>query len=133
MIADDLINPDPIETAYREHCGWLHGWLRRKLGNTSDAADLVQDTFLRLLNNPASVLFKDGPPGRGQLALVANGLVINLWRRRALERDYLDAIAHLPEDQTPSPETRAIVIETLCEIDAMLDALPGKCRQAFLL
>lgn len=132
-IATDPLSPHLLETAYREHCGWLHGWLRRKLGNAADAADLAQDTFVRLLNNPASVLFKDGPPGRGQLALVANGLVINLWRRRAIERDYLDSLALVPQALAPSPEARALIIETLCEIDAMLESLPGKCRQAFLL
>ena len=31
---------------YREHHGWLHNWLWRKLGCRSGAADLAQDTFV---------------------------------------------------------------------------------------
>jgi DNA-directed RNA polymerase specialized sigma24 family protein len=33
---------------YREHQGWLFGWLRGKLGNSGDAADIAHDTFVRL-------------------------------------------------------------------------------------
>ena len=39
----------------------------------------------------------------------------------------------LPEPEAPSPEQRALVLETLHEIDAMLDALPPIVRTTFLL
>src|SRR5262249_4939482 len=29
--------------------GWLQGWLRKKVGNAFDAADLAQSTFLKVL------------------------------------------------------------------------------------
>ena len=45
-------------------------------------------------------------------------------RRKDLERAYLDAIAHLPEDEYPSPETRALVLETPPNVVA------GSWRQA---
>ena len=36
---------------YRDHAVWLFGWLRRRLGgNNTDAADLVQDTYVRLMD-----------------------------------------------------------------------------------
>ncbi len=34
---------------YLDHHGWLHGWLRRRLGDREHAADIAHDTFLRLL------------------------------------------------------------------------------------
>lgn len=40
---------DSVQTLYSDHHGWLHAWLRSKLGNAADAADLAQDTFVRLL------------------------------------------------------------------------------------
>ncbi len=40
---------DCVQTLYSDHHGWLHTWLRGKLGNAADAADLAQDTFVRLL------------------------------------------------------------------------------------
>lgn len=41
-----------VETLYSEHHGWLQNWLSRRLGCPSLAADLAQDTFVRLLSHP---------------------------------------------------------------------------------
>jgi RNA polymerase sigma-70 factor (ECF subfamily) len=60
-------------------------------------------------------------------------LLINWYQRQALERAYLDALAMLPEQQAPSVEQRYIILETLHEIDRMLDALPAKVKHTFLL
>lgn len=93
-----------VQNLYCEHHGWLHRWLDRKLGNASDAADLAHDTFIRLLTrqNPASL----GAEPRALLTHIAKGLVIDRWRRQDVERAYLETIAHLPEPEVPSPETR---------------------------
>ena len=42
----------PVETLYNENHGWLQSWLNRRLGCPALAADLAQDTFVRLLANP---------------------------------------------------------------------------------
>lgn len=119
-----------IGTLYSEHHSWLQGWLGKKLGNTFDAADLAQDTFTRILalRDVATV-----QEPRAYLTTVAKGLLINWYQRQALERAYLDALAHLPEREVPSVEQRYIILETLHEIDRMLDALPAKVKHAFLL
>jgi len=39
----------------------------------------------------------------------------------------------MPEPLAPSPEQQAIILETLQEIDAMLDGLAPPVRQAFLM
>jgi len=119
-----------IHNLYCEHHGWLHAWLDRKLGNTSDAADLAHDTFLRLLTRQARTL---GAEPRALLTHIAKGLVIDRWRRQDVERAYLETIAHLPEPQVPSPETRWLILEALYRIDAMLSQMPDKTRQAFLM
>jgi len=33
---------------YTDHQGWLQAWLRKKLGNAHQAADLAHDTFVCL-------------------------------------------------------------------------------------
>jgi RNA polymerase sigma-70 factor (ECF subfamily) len=121
---------DSLEKVYSSHHNWLYSWLWRKLGSREDAAELAQDTFLRLLScKPAETLQEP----RAYLRTVAHGLMVNHWRRLELERAYLDALAVHPELEEPSPEQRALVLETLIRIDAMLDKLPPKVRQAFLL
>ncbi len=119
-----------LRTLYSDHHGWLNGWLRSTLGNAADAADLAQDTFVRLLNR--SELLELNAP-RAFLRTVARGLVIDHWRREELERAYLEALAHLPEHETPSPESRELVFELLESIARMLDGLKPKVRRAFLL
>ena len=39
----------PVESLYQAHHSWLTGWLRRKLGCPDSAADLAQDTFIKVL------------------------------------------------------------------------------------
>lgn len=121
--------PDSVETLYADHHGWLQGWLRRQLGDAFDAADLAHDVFVRLLRRPALVQAREP---RAYLSTIARGLMIDHWRRRELERAWLDALAQLPEAQAPSPESRLVILETLIRIDQMLGTLKPKVRQAFL-
>lgn len=115
---------------YQRHHGWLQGWLRSRLGNHHDAADLAQDTYLRLLTSgrmPAS------GQSRAFLTQIAKGLVIDLHRRRQIEAAYLEALACRIDHHAPSVEERALIIETLMHIDQALSALPAHVRQVFLL
>lgn len=118
-----------VEALYNGHHGWLYARLHRKLGNALDAADLVHDTFTRILASRVAVI--DEP--RAYLSCVAKGILVNWCQRKALERAYLSALAQLPEPEAPSPEQRFIVLETLHEIDAMLDTLPAPVKRTFLL
>ncbi len=123
-------SPASLETLYVAHHGWLHGWLRRKLGNASDAADLAHDTFVRILGRRETETLREP---RAYLTTVAHGLVVNHWRRLDVERAYLDTLAVTAETLAPSPETRALLIDALCELDALLNRLNPKARTAFLL
>ncbi|WP_454692186.1 sigma-70 family RNA polymerase sigma factor [Achromobacter aloeverae] len=120
-----------LHALYRNHHGWLYGWLRRRLGNAADAADLAQDAFLRLLTRPRDF---DGFEGeRAYLSTMARGLCADFWRRREIEQAWLAAQAALPEAVQPPVEHHAIVIETLYEVDAMLRRLPWKTAEAFVM
>ncbi len=115
---------------YVSHNSWLYSWLCKKLGSTFDAADLVQDTFLRVLMKADLVSILEP---RAYLTRIAHGLMVSHIRHREIERSYLLEIANLPEYQTQSAETRSMALEILVRIDAMLDGLPMKVRSAFLL
>lgn len=119
-----------MHTLYREHHGWLTAWLCRRIGCVHNAADLAQDTFARLLVSRDISSVREP---RAYLTTVAKGLMVNWSRRQSLERAYLEALALLPEPHVPSPEHRLVILETLGEIDAMLDAMAPKAKRAFLL
>ncbi len=120
---------ETIHALYSDHHGWLQGWLRRRLGNSADAADLAQDTFIRLLISPPVAI--ETP--RAYLATVANRLLANLHRRRSLEQAYLETLANLPEAEAPSLERQALILEALQAVDAVLARLPARARKAFLM
>ncbi len=121
---------DDAGSLYSSHHGWLHHWLWRKLGCRDGAADIAHDTFVRVLD--AGTISAMREP-RAYLGTIANGLLVNHWRRLTLERAYLDALALREEALAPSPEERALVLEALMQVDAMLDQLAPKAREAFLL
>lgn len=130
---------DSIADLYSEHHGWLRGWLNRRMGNAAEAADLAQDTFVKVLlaqRRPEGGASADGTmlrAPRAYLATVAKHLLVNHLRRRSLERAYLEVLATMPEPEAPSPEQRALVLEALQEVDAMLDGLPPKVRLTFVM
>uniref|UniRef100_I1XF95 RNA polymerase n=1 Tax=Methylophaga nitratireducenticrescens TaxID=754476 RepID=I1XF95_METNJ len=70
---------------------------------------------------------------KAYLSSVARGLLIDLFRRRSVEQAYLDALKEQPEQNDISAETRHSIIETLLEIDRMLDSLSERSRQIFLM
>lgn len=119
-----------LHTLYSDHHRWLKSWLQRRLGCSFDAADLTQDTYERLI---CSNRTPHPSESRGWLMRIAKGLVVDLHRRRRLEIAYREALALLPEQETPSVEAREIALETLMEIDRVLDKMSAKAREAFLL
>jgi len=114
---------------YRQQHSWLQNWLRRRLNCSQSAADLAQDTFMRLLTKEQ--LPQLHAP-RTFLAKVAQSVLSNHYRRQKLERAYLEALAATPGLLAPSLETQAIVLETLIALDTALDTLERPVREAFL-
>lgn len=131
MTTSDAASLPTIALLYTDHHAWLQGWLGRRLGNAADAADLAHDAFVRLIDKPCR--FDSAPEARSYLRSMANGLCVDLWRRRSIEQAWLDTLAAQPEAVVPSAEHQAIVLETLYEIDSLLRSLPPKAAQAFVM
>lgn len=119
-----------IRALYSDHSLWLKDWLRRRLGCPEQAADLAHDTFVRVLNQREKIASLRQP--RAYLSTIARRLVIDHWRRHELEQAWLDTLAALPEESTPSPEVSWLCLEALLEIDRMLCSLKPEVRKAFL-
>jgi RNA polymerase sigma-70 factor (ECF subfamily) len=126
-----LLQPaNPVEVLYHAHHNWLTGWLRRRLGCPDSAADLAQDTFIRVLTARETPQIIEP---RAFLTTIAKRVLFNHYRRQDLERAYAEALAQLPEVYAPSEEERAIILQTLMELDQLLDGLPRLVKRAFLL
>lgn len=122
-----------VTNLYSEHQRWLKGWIQRRVGCSDEAADLAQDTFIRVIQRQRKEAdFTIGYP-RTYLRTVAHGLLIDHFRRRKVEQAYLEALQQLPHEVVIDLQEREIILETLQRLDKMLDALPPPVRETFLL
>ena len=108
-MSDHPLDSAAIGQLYHAHSSWLRGWLSRRTGCREHAADLAQETFVRLLNARKQQTLQQP---RAYLSSIARSLMIDQYRRRELERAYL---------------------ESLERIDRLLDQLKPRVREAFLL
>jgi RNA polymerase sigma-70 factor (ECF subfamily) len=115
---------------FTDHHSWLLGRLRQRLRNTAEAEDVASEAFARVIGYRRLQALQEP---RAYLTTVAKSILLQLWRRRDLERAWIDSLALAPETFTPSPEERALWLESLERIAQALDGLSPRARQAFLL
>lgn len=113
----------------------LERYLSRKLDNPADAAEVAQETFIRLyrLEHPDRL-----DNARAFMFQVASNLAVDQLRRRSLHFRFLktesaEAGETLETAGAASPEQIISGREKLERIYQAVDRLPEKCRQAFLL
>lgn len=132
--AASLKNPSgALERVYLDHHGWLRHWLQSRLGCPDAAADLAQDTFVRVVARREELQRAPLRQPRAFLRVIAGGLLVDHLRRRDLERAFLDALSAQPDPTALSAEEGEILLETLDRIDQLLDRLSAPVRRAFLL
>ena len=121
-----------IGELYSSHRGWLQGWLRKKIGCLHQAADLVQDTFVKLLSSANLPALREP---RAYLLVIASHLMIDHYRRRKLEQESLQTMAVLAEDAlAASPEEQAATRQLLGEtLHVLARELGDKPCRAFLM
>lgn len=132
MPTQDALRHEQLHTLYADNHRWLYTWLCKKMGCVHRAEDMAQNTFLRLLSLQDLNVIREP---RAFLVTTASRLIIDDVRRKQVEQQYLQAHAHYygEDAAAPSPEALAVITETLVSITHMLDGLPEKCQQAFLM
>jgi RNA polymerase sigma-70 factor (ECF subfamily) len=119
-----------LESLYSEHHHWLQSWIRSRLNNVEQAQDLTQETFIKVLMKGREHEFNSP---KAYLSSIARGLLVDFFRRRTVEQAYLDAMEVQPEQHILSAEEHHLIIDTLLQIEHMLDTMSGRGRQIFLL
>lgn len=126
-----LRGPYVLERLHRE----LLNFLSRQVRDRDTAADLVQESFVRVLSVQSSgqaVLDM-----RALLYRTARNLVVDQHRRSEVRRH--DDLDSLPEDQHPAapqrlqPEELLAARQAIRAYVATIEALPERCREAFVL
>lgn len=119
-----------IQNLFRRHAKGIASSLRRRGLTVETAADLTQDTFLRVLASPPMERAENSHP-RAYLYRVSRNLGINHRRRESLvEMVELDA-ASTVADPAPSPERIVYSRQCLEITHRALSELPERTRLAF--
>ncbi len=130
MSGADTPHSDYVGGLFRTHYDWLCVRLRRHLDSSASAEDIAVDTFVQLLMAADSLPIRQP---RALLTTIAQRLMYQFWRRRDLERGYLDARQREGDAHVPSPEDLAQLFEALETTERLLNGLPDKVKATFLL
>ena len=138
-------DPDAFELLFRAHYPGLLRFARGHLGNREEAEDAVHDLFLRIWRDRERLAAAENP--RTYLLAAMRNRVIDLLRRRALQRRWIDPLrdnedcdvddafprAAQLSQSTSSASDAAALAELEVALRAAIEALPERCRTVFLL
>jgi RNA polymerase sigma factor (sigma-70 family) len=135
---DEVVDPEPdneksravlIERLFREHNEALIRFLRGRVESRSEALEVAQEAYVRLLSldQPGAVSYL-----RAFLFKTAANIAIDRRRRhrtygKVAERLFME----LAENRTPEREVAAE--QTLRLLGRLIEAMPPKCRESFVL
>lgn len=118
---------------YLQHHDWLLQWLRYRIKYPLNAADIVQDTFLRLLQAKQKIVALQEP--RAYLVNIAKHVLIDQHRRHVIEQNYLELLYAQSQINEATLPDNAVedAIQILDFLTVALSTTHSKARQAFLL
>lgn len=125
-------DPGAARLLTERHLGRVLGYATRLLGDRAEAEDVAQETMLRLWR-----MAPDWQADRAQLSSWLYRVVTNLCtdRRRKARRNRTEALDpdNEPADPTPGTEARLMVRARMDALQAALDDLPERQREAVVL
>ncbi|KVE24852.1 RNA polymerase subunit sigma [Burkholderia vietnamiensis] len=119
-----------MTSEFRASYAWLKSKLQRRVGSPADAEDLASSSFAELADVQDLTAVRDA---RAFLTVIAQRLTYEMWRRRDLERAYLETLAHQEEAVAPSAESVAEVAQALLLVDQALNGLSPNAKSAFVM
>lgn len=132
-VSAEAAMPDLVERAIHRYDAAVRGFLRWKMGvDEDDVQDAMQETYERLLRYRQSE-WEELP--RALVMRIAASVVIDRARHRASCR----AGHHVPMDDfdlesgEATPERRALAQEDMALVREAIRAMPGRCREVFVL
>ena len=124
---------EPFDTLYATHARGLHAYLLSRTGSDDTAADLLQDTFVRVWRHLEDLLPMCRERRRFWLFRVARNLTYDHYRRREVRRgEWLDDDPDLQPAENAGGDQRSRW-ETAQDIDAAIDRLPEKLRSVLVM
>ncbi len=143
-LRDREIRERALERLFKEHGAALRAFLRVRTGSEHEADDIAQEVFARLarLDNLLERLPSGAAGNRSYIFTVANNLIVDIERRKVLERRYRESQSRKTvdtEDQQfrrevdlSTPESCALASEDIARLKAVIKQLKPVWRDAFI-
>ena len=137
--ADQAAEPNPdgdesraavVERLFREHNEALIRFLRGRVGSHNEAREVAQEAYVRLLSldQPGAVSYL-----RAFLFKTAANIAIDRRRRhRNFDKVAADPL-FMELAETRTPERQLSGEQALGRLGVLIEAMPPKCRQSFVL
>ena len=125
-----------LERLFNEHKDSLRAFLRGRLRDYADAEDVLQDVFTRLarIQDLPQQLKTPVSDCRPYLFTIANNVIIDRERHKAIRRRYLEAESRGGLDVYEiTPEMSVEGIQDLEVLEKAIVKLPDNWRKAFVL
>jgi RNA polymerase sigma-70 factor, ECF subfamily len=118
---------------YRAHRGAVHAYLVARTADRSRAADLMQDTFLRVWQRLPELVDISADGQRAWIFTVARSLSIDEHRRVSARATTDAALRHKPARASPPASTLVISAERVAVITEAINHLPEPQRTVLAL
>jgi RNA polymerase sigma-70 factor (ECF subfamily) len=124
------VHVSDIEKLFREHNRALVAFLQCRLNSLSDAQEVAQEAYLRMLTMDNR---EEVDSLRGYLFKVAGNLAIDRLRKRKVRSDFAVVQAQEEPVDEQRPDHHAMAVEQAAGVRRALGELPAKTAQAFVL
>ena len=140
MVPDEIADgvragePDAVGTVYAQLSSRLYGYLMARVRDRQVAEDLVEATFVELLERGHTI--RGGPDViKAWLFRAAHFNALDYLRKRNRSREdsYSDPTEHDAFDEAPGPEARAVTSDIGRELRRYLARLSDEQQQVLLL
>jgi len=118
---------------YREHYNGIYRFFLKRLGSPEEAADSVQEVFMRLVRHNGIALL-DSPTG--YMWRITQNLIKEIRRDRAIRSQWMSPLAAHEDkhpSKTPGPEEAMRISQTNDDILHIFNKLSPRCRDVFIL
>ncbi|RDS79361.1 RNA polymerase sigma factor [Dyella monticola] len=124
------VHVSDVEALFREHNRALIAFLQCRLHSLSDAQEVAQEAYLRMLTMDHR---EDIDSLRSYLFRVAGNLAIDKLRKHKVRSDFAAAQSHDEAMDEESPAHHAMAVEHVTGIRHALRELPPKASRAFVM
>ncbi len=108
----------------------LHRFIYKRVQDEDEAWDIVQEAMTRITQYQHS---ENTENLRALWYRIAGNLVIDQSRRQSVRTAYAQSQQHIEPQLQPAPDTQLAARQHLQLLQEVVDELPEKCRQVFIL